>query len=292
MDIRMLKTFILAAKLENYREVAEKLYMTQPAITFQMKQLEKELGGQLFIKEGRNIVLSDFGRMFYEEALDLLSQYEKSVHRMNQYKQGFHQHIRIAMSPFLADTILPSIFNRYMKANPTVELSIQVMESHEISACIEKGNADLGLSCLPGSSLVQTTIFHEEEVILVVRHDGYDAESGPILDASEIIENNIIFTDNHPFYWNDLSEQLKHMFPTVRTMKVNQSYVTKRFILEGMGVSFLPRSSVNKELAEGRLLEVPTPAIHIPRANMYFVYKNNKHVEMDLIPFIASFHFS
>ncbi|WP_047985250.1 LysR family transcriptional regulator [Ornithinibacillus californiensis] len=292
MDIRTIKTFILAAEYENYREVAEKLYVSQPAITFQMKQLEKELGASLFMKHGRNIALTEYGRMFYQEALEIISQYDKSVHRMNQFKQGFHKLIRVAISPLLADTILPSVLHRYMTSNPTVELTIQVMESTEISHCIEMGHADIGLSCLPGTSLVISSPFHEEDVILVARHDGYDAESGPILDAMEILEQNIVFTDNHPFYWNQLKEQFTLKIPSIRTMKVNQSYITKRFILEGMGVSFLPKSSVNKELLEGRFIEIPAHFIEIPKASMYFVYKNEQQVDKELMQFISSFHFS
>ncbi|WP_010095689.1 LysR family transcriptional regulator [Ornithinibacillus scapharcae] len=291
MDIRLIKTFILAAEYENYREVAEKLYLTQPAISLQMKQLEKELGGQLFVKSGRNIVLTEFGKVFYQEALGIVAQYEKSIHKINQFKQGFHKHILIAISPLLADTILPTILQRYMIAHPNVEFTIQVMESTEISQQIENGNVDIGLSCLPGSSLIQTILFHEEEVSLVIRHDGYDLESGPFLDAAEILEQNTVFTDNHPFYWGPLKGQLTIRFPTLRMMKVNQSYITKRFILEGIGVSFLPKSSIKRELLEGRLLEVPTEFLHIPKARMYFLYKNQQQFDSELLSYISSFHF-
>ena len=292
MDIRTIKTFILAAEYENYREVAEILYITQPAISFQIKQLEKELGGQLFVKDGRNIVLTEFGKMFYREALEISTQYETSIHRMNQFQQGFNKLVRIAISPMLADTILPTVLHNYMVSHPNVELTIQVMESKEITEQIENGIVDIGLSCLPGSSLINTIQFHEENVSLIIRHDGYDSESGPILDPIEILENNIVFTDNHPFYWADLKEKLTAIFPALRMMKVNQSYITKRFVLEGMGVSFLPKSSINKELLEGRLLEVPIDIIDIPKASMYFVYKNKQQFDPELINFISSFHFS
>ncbi|WP_026906494.1 LysR family transcriptional regulator [Paucisalibacillus globulus] len=292
MDLRTIKTFLLAAEYENYREVAEKLYITQPAISFQMKQLEKELGGQLFVKDGRNIVLTEFGRMFYREALEINTQYEMSIHRMNQFKQGFNKLVRIAISPMLADTILPTVLRRYMSIHPHVELTIQVMESKDITEQVENGFVDVGLSCLPGSSLIHTIQFHEEDVSLIVRHDGYDLESGPVLDVIEILENNIVFTDNHPFYWGDLKEKLTAIIPALRMMKVNQSYITKRFVLEGMGVSFLPKSSINKELLEGRLLEVPVDIIDIPKAGMYFVYKNKQQFDPELMNFISSFHFS
>ncbi|SHF54772.1 LysR family transcriptional regulator [Ornithinibacillus halophilus] len=73
MDIRTIQAFLLAAEHENFRVVAEKLYVTQPAISTKIKLLEKELGDKLFIKEGRNVVLTEFGRFFYEEAKSILT---------------------------------------------------------------------------------------------------------------------------------------------------------------------------------------------------------------------------
>ncbi|MEN2766241.1 LysR family transcriptional regulator [Ornithinibacillus xuwenensis] len=292
MDIRTIRTFLLAAEHENYREVAERLFITQPAVTFQIRQLEKDLGGKLFMKDGRNIVLTEFGRLFYQECVEIVSQFDKSIHRMNQFKQGFHKLLRVGISPLFADTILPTIIHRYIEGNPNVEITIKIMESSEISQHIEKGIIDIGLSCLPGSSLVETIQFHEEDVSFVTRHDGYDSESGPVLDAMNLLENNLLFTDNHPVYWNSLTEQLSAKIPSLRTMQVNQSYITKRFVLEGIGVSFLPKSIITRELMEGRLLEVPIDFMTVPTASMYLVYKNKQQLDSEFASYIMNFHYS
>lgn len=81
----------------------------------------------------------------------MVVQYETSMEKVSRYKQGYHKTIRVAISPLLADTILPSILREYTKNYPTVEMSIQVLESNQISAVIKNGQVDLGLSCLPGS---------------------------------------------------------------------------------------------------------------------------------------------
>ncbi|WP_404452775.1 LysR family transcriptional regulator [Virgibacillus necropolis] len=291
MDTNTLRTFILAAEHENFRVVAEKMDITQPAVTFQIRQLEKELGDKLFIKNGRNIALSELGRLFYLEAKELVAQYEKSIKKVIRYQQGYHKTIRIAISPLLADTILPSILREYTRNYPSVEMSIQVLESNQISTVIEKGEVDIGLSCLKGSSMINSTKFHEESVSLVCSHDGYDSESGPIIDAQELLENKIIFSDNHPVYWNEFKEQLKVKLTSYKFMRVNQSHITKRFVLEGIGVSFLPKSIINRELIEGRLLEVPVPFLKLPQASMYILYKYEHQIENDFVKFVSNYHF-
>lgn len=291
VDTRILQTFILAANCENFRMVAEKMYITQPAVTFQIRQLEKELGDKLFFKKGRHIQLTEFGRQFYKEAKQIVAQFEKSLKQMNRYRQGYDKTLAIAISPLMTETILPSILAKYTRNFPNVELSIQVLESVQISDAVDNGYVDIGLSCLPGSSVVESLKFHEESVLLVCSHDGYDSESGPVIDAADLLEGNTIFTDNHPTYWKTLKEQLKATISSYKLMKVNQSYVTKRFILEGMGVSFLPKSIINREILEGRLLDVPVPLLTLPTASMYILYKYQHQIESDFVKFISNYYF-
>lgn len=280
----------MAAELENFRAVAEHLYVTQPAITLQMKQLEKELDGKLFSRDGRNIVLTEFGRLFYKQAKEIITHYEKSLEIMNSFKQGYHKTMRLAISPMFADTILPRVLREYTRRFPHVELSIQVVESAKIAALVENRTVDIGLSCMPGSSSVQSVMFYEEAVSLVCKHDGYDAESGPIIDAEKLLEQHIIFTDNHPTYWPPLKEQLKKKIQPLKMMRVNQTHATKRFVMEGIGVSFLPRSIINRELLEGHLLEVPTPFTEELTAGMYVVYKYDHQMESEFVDFIVKYH--
>ncbi|ASN05572.1 LysR family transcriptional regulator [Virgibacillus necropolis] len=291
MDIRTLQTFILAAEHENFRMVAEKMYVTQPAVTFQIRQLEKDVGSKLFIKNGRNIALTELGRLFYMEAKEMVLQYESSMEKVNRFQQGYHKTIRVAISPLLADTILPSILREYTKRYPNVEMSIQVLESNQISTVIDNGQVDIGLSCLPGTGSIKTTKFHEESVNLVCNHDGFDAESGPIIDAQELLEQTIIFTDNHPAYWNQIKEQLKTKLKSYKFMKVNQSHITKRFVLEGIGVSFLPKSIINPEIMEGRLLEVPVNFMKIPTASMFILHKYDHQIESNFVKFVSNYYF-
>ncbi|WP_106497472.1 LysR family transcriptional regulator [Lentibacillus sp. Marseille-P4043] len=292
MDMRTLEMFILAAECENFRMVAEKMFITQPAVTFQIRQLEKELGNKLFIKSGRNIALTELGRLFYIEAKEIIAQYNKSINTINRFQQGYYKTIRVAISALLADTILPSILRQYTERYPHVELSIQVLESEQISNVVFSGEVDIGLSCLPGLSTVNSVKFYEEPVSLVCSHDGYDAETGPIIDARGLLEGHIIFSDNHPAYWGSIKEQLKASVNTYKLMKVNQSHITKRFVLEGIGVSFLPKSIINREMMEGRLLEVPVPFMNLPTASMYIVYKYDHQLESDFVKFISNFQFS
>ncbi len=88
----------------------------------------------------------------------------------------------------------------------------------------------------------------------------------------------LLLTHNHPDYWDDLLRQVRIQFPFVRTMKVTQTHITKRFIKEGLGVSFLPLSAVRSELAAGSMIEIPCEFAQMPSAGAYAIalYENEK----------------
>lgn len=98
-----------------------------------------------------------------------------------------------------------------------------------------------------------------------------DLESSPPIDIHDLFENQTLFTHNHPEYWDNLLNAIHVKYHKVRTMVVTQVHITKKFIEEGLGFSFLPKIALNRELMEGRLLEVRTPELKLPKASTYLV---------------------
>ena len=135
-----------------------------------------------------------------------------------------------------------------MDQNPDIEVFINVLKSYEIGEEISAGRADLGLTRIkPIQTNIDCQIVHEEPVILVgpTIDEGIDK-----YDEKTILQKYRLITHNHPDYWDHLLNDIKQHYPTVRTMKVNQIEITKRFIEQGLGISYLPYTMVqgrNKE---------------------------------------------
>lgn len=273
MDIRWIKTFVIAAKYENYRLAAERLYLAQPTVTMHIQHLEKEMGIKLFEKVGRNVQLTRAGHRFLPNARQLLDSYRNSMTELKNWQQGYEKKLVLAVSPLIAGSILPFILQQFMKNYPSVNVVIMVMESNEIGEAISTGKADFGLSRMkPIQSDVTSYSLYKDPVILVAPHTDGDWESPPP-DIDYLFEQFALFTHNHPVYWDDLLTEIRSFYPAARTMVITQSVVTVRFIEEGLGFSFLPRSSVQRELLEGRLLEVDIPFLQMPEASTYVVKK-------------------
>lgn len=287
MDIKWLRTFVVAAHYENFRKTAEVLFLAQPTVTIHIKHLEEVIGTALFERTGRNIILTTAGHRFLPHAKTMLASFDKGVHDLQSWKQGYDRKLTLAVSPLIATSILPSIVRRFIASFPEIEVVVQVMESLEIGEAVAKGSSDLGLSrMLPVQSELSFKKLYDDPVILVTPHDGGDMESSLPLDVEEVLQDQMLLINNHPGYWDDLLAELRRQNYRLRTMVVSQVNITKRFIEEGLGVSFLPRSTIKRELMEGRLLEVHTERIKLPIAATYIVKRKETPEVMAFSTFI------
>ncbi|QOR67256.1 LysR family transcriptional regulator [Cytobacillus suaedae] len=274
MDLKILKTFITAAKNENFHETAEKLYIAQPTVTVHIKQLESLVGIELFERKGRNIFLTTAGKRFLPYAMEIIAKYESGIQDLENWRQGYDRKMTLAVSPLIAASVLPSLLRVFLKEHPTIEIECNVMESVHIAEAVQTGSVDLGLSRMKSNlSSIEIEKLYDDPVILIVPHDGGDLETAPPLDPEEVVFNNIIFSHNHPEYWDDLLFQLRQINQRARSMVVSQVNVTKRFIEEGLGISFLPSSTVKRELLEGRVLQVNMDSLSLPMASTYLLCK-------------------
>lgn len=271
MNIKWLKTFIIAAKYENFRKTSEELFLTQPAITKHVKRLEENLNIQLFERVGKTIVLTSAGHNFLPHAREIIMKYEQGLNAFESWKQGYKRELIIATAPQIASSILPSILRSFMDQNPDIEVLINVLKSYEIGEEISVGRADLGLTRIkPIQTNVSCHIVHKDPVILVgpnIDEEKYE------YDEKMVLQKYRLLTHNHPDYWDNLLNDIKRSYPTVRTMKVNQIEITKRFIEQGLGISYLPYTMVRDEIKMNKLLEIRSDKISLPTSSTYVLTK-------------------
>ncbi len=269
MDIKWLKTFIVAAEHENFRIASEELFLTQPAITKHIKRLEETVNIELFDRVGKKIVLTQAGHHFLPVAKEIFHQYEQGLEGFEAWKQGYVRKLVIAAAPQIASSILPMILRKFMDEYPDIEVLVHIVSSYEIGEEISMSRADIGISRLkPIQSTVQVEALHQDRVILVAPyHETLKLSEQHVLTTFRLI------THNHPEYWEELQRTVKGSYPFIRTMKVNQMEITKRFIEQGLGVSYLPYTTVMEELNEKKLMEVRPDKVLAPASSTYLLSK-------------------
>lgn len=293
MELAWLKTFVVAAETLNFRKTAEHLLMSQPNVTVHVKLLEEHLGIPLFKREKNRVALTEAGRLFKPEAEKVLMQLSDSIDGLHAFAQGYRQKWTLAISPLMAETVLPYILKSFTKDHPDIELVIRVEESEGIENLVEGGEVSAGLSALPSlrRSIVQETAF-TDPLLFVLPRDAYDDEAGPPVSVEAVLKSAFLFTHHHPVYWDELLLKLRREVPGIRTMKVTQAHIAKRFIQEGLGVSFLPKSMVRRELIEGRLMDAHFDLFGLPEVSTYYLVKEMGGLEREFLRRIQGVHFN
>jgi len=268
VDLRLLRTFMVAARLQNFHQAADKLYMAQPTVTSHIRQLEETLGYPLFERVGKRVRLTPAGERFLPHAAKVIETYEHALQDMTAWRQGFDSRLRLVVSPLVATSVLPPVLKRFTVAHPRVEVVVLTAASPDVSAAVAEGQAHIGLSRMP-AHLQETAseVLYQDPVVLVAS----PAAAVPGQSWHELLATQLVMTRNHPVYWDDLLLALAEHQPWMRTLEVDRVDVTKRMVEEGLGVSFLPRSSVTRELEEGRLVAVPVPDMNLPVAATYMI---------------------
>lgn len=292
MELQWLKTFTVAAETLNFRKASEQLMLSQPSVTVHIKLLEEFIGIALFERINNRVTLTDAGKLYVIEANRILHQMEESIQHLHAFKQGFRHKWTIAISPLVAETIFPSILRTFMEKHPQLEITIRVDDSQLIEELVDKEIVHLGISALPTTyKHVQSIPIFEEPLLLIGPRDAYDDEAGPPIDSLEYLQSLTLFTHHHPAFWNDVLIRLRKEVPGVRTMKVSQAHITKRFIQEGLGISILPHSIVRRELLEGRIMHIPFDLFELPKVTTYVVVKNKRELEKEFIDLLSTYYF-
>lgn len=274
MDLKLLRTFVTAAELENFHQTAEQLYLTQPTVTAHIRQLEEALGFHLFERIAKRVRLTPAGRRFVPHARRVIATYEQAIHEMTAWRQGFDTRLQVVASPLVATSVLPGLLKRFTQEHPHVEVVILTSVSPEIGQTVAAGEAHVGLSRAPSIHPDTTSTVLYEDPVLLVASPGLSGHS----DWKEILGHQLLLTGNHPVYWDALLQAVSERQPHLRMLAVDRVDITKRMLEEGLGVSFLPRSSVVRELQEGRLLSVPVPDMPLPMAATYLVLPEQREL--------------
>ncbi|MEM6612485.1 MAG: LysR family transcriptional regulator [Cyanobacteria bacterium P01_C01_bin.72] len=147
MEIYQLKVFIEVARCLNFTEAADRLNLTQPAVSAKIKSLESELKASLFHRLGRQIQLTDVGQYLVDKAEKLVELEADTSDKIAKFKQHKSNKITIGSSFGLAQSWLPKIIYQYRQANPEIKIALETFKSDLLlEKAISNNRVDLGFS--------------------------------------------------------------------------------------------------------------------------------------------------
>jgi len=167
MDLRQLRYFVTVAAERNFTRAAQQLHMAQPPLSRQIQLLEEELGVQLILRSSRPLRLTDAGRLFHEQALQILGRVEQM--REATRRVGLNQNSVLSIG-FVPSTLyggLPTLVRMLRQAAPALDIQLLEMISIQQIPALKEGRIDLGFGRLRHSESGVTGIVLREERLAV-----------------------------------------------------------------------------------------------------------------------------
>ena len=250
MADRRLQVFHTVARLLSFTKAAETLHMTQPAVTFQVRQLEEYFNTRLFDRTHNRISLTEAGERVYEYAdriFDLYADMENSVREMTGEIRGA---LTIGASTTIAEYMLPALLGEFKNSYPDINLRLKVSNSEGIVSMVENNTIDLGVVEAPvGNKNLVVEVCRVDQLVAIVppSHNLAERES---VEIDELLEYPFICREEGSGTREVINEYLNQHCKTVLniSMELGSPEAVKGAVEAGMGVSVVSRATIQKEL--------------------------------------------
>ena len=270
MDFPQLEAFLEAANRGSFRRAADALYLSQPSVSARVQALEDEVGVALFHRTARGVRLTDMGRTFLpfaQRSMDTLRRGKEVLESVRQTSTGI---LNIATARVIGTYVLPETLHRFHQLHPDANLHIKVGGSSEVLQMVVNEEVQLGLARFMQHPDVDALHLYDEEAVLVVHPEHPFARTGAAAMAQVAQEPLIVYDPGDPgsSYFQFINRVCRDAGVTPKVeMNLDSVEAAKNMVQLGLGISFLPRSGVRRELDSGSLSLIAlagTPVVLLP----------------------------
>jgi DNA-binding transcriptional LysR family regulator len=257
MDTRQLAAFCAVVDRKSFSLAAEQLGVTQPAVSLQIRSLEKRLGQRLLDRSGRRVEPTEAGQRLYRSAQRLLAVEEQLLEEVAGNGEGeLKGRLEIGCSTGPGATVLPLLLCQFQEANPGVSISLSVNDTQHVIDLVANRELELGVvGAATRHRGVSFEPFFRDEVVLAVPPGHRFA--GKTIELDEMRAETLILMQEGAGVRQMIEEELRRAGLRVRDLDVRLELglqeSVKAAVAAGHGVTFISRSSLEPELAAGSL---------------------------------------
>lgn len=285
MDLDQLHTFLEIVRLKSFSKAAQTCFRTQPAISAQVRQLEQELNTTLFERLGTKIALTTAGKIFAgyaEQILELRRQAQDSINELDRVPRG---ELVIAANEATCIYVLPVVFSEYKKKFPNVQLSVDRSYGARVVDAVHDNLADFGITQLPvQEKKLQVAKIHTDEIMLLLP-GGHRLADKNCVTPRDLLDFPLLLPKSGTTRTR-LNVWLEPVEDKLRiSMELDSTEMIKRFVMAGLGYSFLAASHCREEVAAGKLAAVslgPEPMFR----KIGLIYRKDKALSKAALGFI------
>lgn len=285
MNINQLETFVMISKTMSFRKAGQRLNLTQPAVSAQIKSLEDEFK-TIFIDRSQAIALTDSGQIFLQHALHILEVVNEIKQQLHDVKQTPQGHIVLGTTASIAIRILPHVLSYFQNQFPHIKPTIMSMPSSHVIKHIENGTVDIGISYFTESNQnVITSVLYDDSFELVVCPEHPLAkQQHTTIDALRQIPLILLSPDTAGRKFVEKIFHQHHITPQI-IMELSSSEEIKRMTELNLGAGIISTRSVSNELRRGSLYIVHIHELAITHP-VHVMYRAGRYINSAMQQFL------
>jgi len=248
LSLPRIRSFITVAEERQFRRAAERLGLSQPALSAQLRELEEFLGVALLSRTTRSVHLTAEGEKFLQRARNIFADLEAAVLELRDHASLRRGRLAVASIPSAASRILPSVVAGFSRRFPGIDIQVIELASNDVERCIAAGNADLGIAPTPdrNSELTFSFLLRDRFIGLVPKDSPIARQRRVRLEA--LFEYPLIATVPGTSIRATLERACRERGHSLRvTHSVTQHQTVVAMVAAGLGVALLPALSMSED---------------------------------------------
>jgi DNA-binding transcriptional LysR family regulator len=275
MNIEQLYTFQEVVRLGSFSEVAKKLGLSQPAVSFQIQKLEQELGIRLIDRSQRALTLTGAGKRLLDFAEAVDTEREHLQYDLDQMRDEIAGDLRLSASTIPGEYLLPPLLARFKERHPAVRIQVDVSDSITVVERISGNVGEIGFCGIaPEGQDLDSFRIASDEIVLIVPPEHPFAKKGEVT-PDELAGEPFIFREATSGTQRSLQDRLAKAGVDIRKwiphLVLGSPQAVMLAVAAGAGVAFVSDVAV-KGLAPGRITQVSVRGLKMER-DFYCVYR-------------------
>ncbi len=278
MADRRLQVFHTVARLLSFTKAAETLHMTQPAVTFQVRQLEEHFNTRLFDRTRNRISLTEAGHTVFGYADRIFALYQEMERAVSELTGEISGDLRIGASTTIAEYMLPTLLGDFKEKHEGVTIHLKVANSEGIVSMVEHNDIDLGVVESPVTSKNLAVEVCRRDSLVAIVPPGHVLAGQSDVTFPELLKFPFICREEGSGTREVIGAQLHQLDDGEASLKIAMELgspeAVKGAVEAGMGVSVVSRTTIQKELRLGTLVAIDLdPPVDRPFS---FIHKKQK----------------
>lgn len=287
MDLDQLRLFVDLVQEKSFTRVAQRHFVTQPAVSLRIRKLEQELGVRLLERTTRRLLVTDEGRLLYEHALEILSRVDQIGTIMRERQEQVVGSISLATVHSVGLYELPLTLREFIRRFPAVHLHMEYQISDDVYRSVLEGRADVGLVAYPEQRAGITSVpFFEDELILICNPDHPFALRSKVTMADLEGQPFVAYETSIPTRRAIDAMLNRHNVEVDVRMQCDNIELLKKMVEVGLGIALAPLMSIRQEQQSGALRAVPLAAEPIRRP-LALIHRKGKALSRPLQAFVS-----